>query len=150
MQYFMPIYRKIKAALIEKYEISPSDLDKVNLCSCRALEITKLFCYVITEGNRSFVSPVFFDVLDILVFNASKGSVTNAREVSPTFVLNLLHLDIYEIDEELDDDFSETYQSMREWFSEFVESTSASQMLLSVLPELRWSDLPSELIGRNS
>lgn len=143
----MFIYKKIENRLRSAHNIDPNDRDLVNLSKCRAIKLTHLYHLLSEHSANSFISASYRDSLSELVYAATEKGVTNPLSLSPALALHILEQDLVGIATELNDQFSEVEQRMREWFVGYCERRQESSSDYPGLPELQWSDLPNELFG---
>ncbi|HCL0948604.1 TPA: hypothetical protein N1140_001180 [Salmonella enterica subsp. enterica serovar Muenchen] len=140
-------YRTIENRLRDVYKVNPSDNNLINLIKCRAINLTQLHFIISVQSENSFVNASNKDSLAELLYVASDKLVTDPLSLSPTLVLRILEDELYDPEYEFDTQFVEVELNMREWFADYRERKQKSSPEHSVLPELRWSDLPNELFG---
>ena len=143
----MFVYRKIGNHLKSIYRVDPHDADQGNLVKCRAVTLTLLHHFLSEPSSNSFVSASYRDSLYELVYTATEAAVTDPFALYPTLVLHILEDELVDINLDMNAQFAEVEQRMREWFVGYRERRQISPEDYPALPELQWSDLPNELFG---
>lgn len=141
----MSVYRKIEHCLIDAYKLNPHDTDLSNQIKCRSIKLTQLYFLVSWRAENSLIGISNKYALTELLYTANNQLTADPLSLPLPLVLHVLEDDLYSTEQELDAQFSEVAQSMREWFVDYRERRHKSPSCYSDLPELHWRDLPHEL-----
>ncbi|MBP1034209.1 hypothetical protein J8631_01410 [Serratia fonticola] len=142
-------YITLKKHLQAKYKNSGSELgmlDYQNLVSARAIMLARLYLGIrrYSEENAKF-NPSPRETIIHLLHAEAELTLRDLDQLPASLALKLLDRHLSSLEVSFSPDFQKAEKGLGEWLDENREWIAQSHEAGAALPELQWSDLPSEL-----
>ncbi|ELD0487553.1 hypothetical protein QUQ58_004119 [Escherichia coli] len=143
------VHKQLKEHLYTLYSVLPASagaFELRNRTSCRAIALTFLHQAIMDyKRSHALLGLSSREAIIHMLYEDAGLTITDLEQIHPSLVLKILDPRFAQIDASASPDFSAMVQAMAQWIEDNSEWISRSHEATSDLPELKWSDLPSEL-----